>query len=185
MRFVIGLLISQQHDKNYRILQKISNLDCKTKIKCVSITWIILDFLHFIFLKKHTWRYTSTLIFGRTFDSTQSLEEILTDFNELISFANSIFRPLKVSGPHLESTFLDSQICHLIFSAMAKRFLNVRWRKRKNSWKNKTNNRVISSSLCYSAVIFGIFWCFWYISRFLSPYNTKSGAEFKLSKRRT
>ena len=71
-------------------------------------------------------RYTSTLIFGRTFDSTQSLEEILTDFNELISFANSIFRPLKVSGPHLESTFLDSQICHLIFSAMAKRFLNVR-----------------------------------------------------------
>ena len=131
MRFVIGLLISQQHDKNNRILQNISNLDCKTKIKCVSITWIILDFLHFIFLKKTheallNKRYTSTLIFGRTFDSTQSLEEILTDFNELISFANSIFRPLKVSGPHLESTFLDSQICHLIFSAMAKRFLNVR-----------------------------------------------------------
>ena len=84
------------------------------KIKCVSITLIILILLHFIFLKKthealFNTRDISTLIFDWTFDSTQSLEEILTDFNELISFANSIFRPLKVSGPHLESTFLDFQ----------------------------------------------------------------------------
>ena len=92
----------------------------------------------------------------------------------------------KFRDPILKALFwLSDKVTKYLTSTLsAKRFLNVRWRKRNSSWKNKTNNRVIYSSLYYNPYIFGIFRDILSISYFLFSYNAKSGAEFKLSKKK-
>ena len=58
-------------------------------------------------------------------DSTFILTKILTDFDEFISFADSIFGPLKVSGPHVSVELISLLIISFSLSTFFAKFFRL------------------------------------------------------------